>query len=462
MGGVFNEMKHHYHFIGIGGIGMGTLALLLIEDGHTISGSDIKENVLIDQLRKKGATIHLSHQREHIQNPDYVIYSSAIKEDNPEMVEAKARNIPILHRAKLLAGVMSLKKAITVAGAHGKTTTSSMVSSLLVEAGLNPTLAVGGIMNNTGASADLGKGEYFVAEVDESDGSFLYFNPFYSIVTNIDFEHMEHYKTWENMLKAYAQFLGQTHLLGTRIICGDDKNLKELALKQNGPMVTYGLSRDNYFTAQDIRHKGFESRFVCNEKGKRLGEIELHVPGEHNVVNALAVVALSRLMNIDFSIVQKSLKEFSGVQRRFTKRGEVNGISFFDDYAHHPTEIKATLRAARLLNAKRVIALFQPHRFSRMKFLQKEFVESLRDCDYLILTDIYAASEDPIEGINAQSVLKDLKESRVKPTYYVKQSEIAGHLAPLLTPGDLVITLGAGSINQVLNDLIQRSKERFI
>jgi len=453
-------MKHHYHFIGIGGIGMGTLALLLIDDGHAISGSDIKENIIIDQLRKKGAAIHLSHCKEHIQNPDYVVFSSAIKEDNPEMVEARARNIPILHRAKLLAGVMSLKKAITVAGAHGKTTTSSMVSSLLTVAGLNPTLAVGGIMNNTGASADLGQGEYFVAEVDESDGSFLFFNPFYSIVTNIDFEHMEYYKTWENMLKAYAQFLSQTHLLGARIICGDDKNLKELAIAQHGPMVTYGLSKDNNFTASDIRHKGFESRFVCHEQGKRLGEIELHIPGEHNVVNGLAVVALSRLMNIDFSIVQKSLREFTGVQRRFTKRGEVNGILFFDDYAHHPTEIMATLRAARLLKAKRVIALFQPHRFSRMKFLQKEFVESLQDCDYLIMTDIYAASEDPIEGVNTQSVLKDLKAGRSKPTYYLKQSDIARHLVSVLAPGDLVITLGAGNINQVLNELIQQVKER--
>ena len=454
-------MKAHYHFIGIGGIGMGTLALLLLEDGHTISGSDLKENILTTQLKKKGATIYLGHNREHIQKADYIVYSSAIKEDNPEIEEAKKRNIPILHRAKLLAEVMSSKKAITVAGAHGKTTTSSMVSSLLKAAGFHPTLAVGGIMNNTGASADFGQGEYFVAEVDESDGSFLFFNPFYSIVTNMDFEHMEHYHTWENMLSAYAQLLNQTHPLGMKIICGDDINLKLLALKQGRPILTYGLSDGNDFIASDIRFNGLESCFCCYEKGRALGEIELHIPGQHNVVNALAVVALSRLMGIDFSIAQKSLKDFTGVQRRFTKRGEVNGIMFFDDYAHHPTEIKATLSAARLLNARRVIALFQPHRFSRMKFLQKEFIESIQNCDYLILTDIYAASEEPIEGIDALSILKDLKASSSKPIFYLKPSEIVHHLGAILEPGDLVITLGAGNINQVLGDLIEQSKERF-
>ncbi|MFA6379076.1 MAG: UDP-N-acetylmuramate--L-alanine ligase [Candidatus Omnitrophota bacterium] len=451
-------MKQHYHFIGIGGIGMGTLALLLIDDGHKVSGSDLKENILTDQLRKKGAVVYLGHQKEYVKDSDYIVYSSAIKDDNPEIREAKLRNIPILHRAKLLAEVMSSKKAVTVAGAHGKTTTSSMVSSLLKAAGLNPTLAVGGIMNNTGASADSGKGEYFVAEVDESDGSFLFFKPFYSIVTNIDFEHMEHYQTWENMLQAYAQFFSQTNPLGVRIICGDDPCLKELALQQKGSMLTYGLSKDNDVTALDVKFQGLASCFRCYEKGKDLGEIELHIPGKHNVVNALAVVALSRLMKIDFSIVQKSLKDFTGVQRRFTKRGEVNGILFFDDYAHHPTEIKATLSAARLLDPKRVIALFQPHRFSRMKFLRKEFIESLQNCDYLILTDIYAASEEPIEGVDALSILRDLKASSSRPTFYFKQPEIAQHLRNVLAPGDLVITLGAGNINQVLNDLIKLSE----
>jgi UDP-N-acetylmuramate--alanine ligase len=272
---------------------------------------------------------------------------------------------------------------------------------------------------------------------------------------------MEYYKTWDNMLKAYAQFLSQTQPLGKKIICGDDKNLKALAVKEKGPLTTYGLCEDNDFKAADIRFNGLESRFQCYERNEKLGELELHIPGQHNVVNALAVVALSRLMHIDFSIVQKSLKEFTGVQRRFTKRGEVHEILFFDDYAHHPTEIRATLSAARLLNPKRVIALFQPHRFSRMKFLQKEFIESLQNCDYLIMTDIYAASEEPIEGIDAVSILRDLKASSPKPTFYLKQEEISHHLSSVLEPGDLVITLGAGNINKVLNDLIQKAQERF-
>lgn len=460
MGRVSKEMKH-YHFIGIGGIGMGTLALLLQEQGHKVSGSDLKENVLTAKLKEKGAQIFIGHKKENIQHPDYVVFSSAITADNPEMRQAKLQNTPIMHRAQLLAEVMIGKKSVTVAGAHGKTTTTSMVSCLLREAGLQPTLAVGGIMNNGGVSADLGKGEYFVAEVDESDGSFLSFHPFYSIVTNVDFEHMEYYKTWDNMIGAYAQFLGQTEPQGFRIICGDDAHLEKLAHQKKGTTVTYGLSQDNNFTARDILIKGGEAYFSCYENGSSLGKVELHVPGQHNIVNALAVVALSRLMKIDFSIVQKSLKEFSGVQRRFTRRGEVNNILFIDDYAHHPTEIQATLSAARLLGRQRVIAIFQPHRFSRLKFLQKEFIASLQNCDYLVLTDVYAASEKPIEGVSATAMHQKLKEQSTNPVFYLKQDEISDHLMEVLKPGDLVITLGAGNINQVLGELIDRTTKRL-
>jgi UDP-N-acetylmuramate--alanine ligase len=355
---------------------------------------------------------------------------------------------------------MSAKKSVTVAGAHGKTTTSSMASCLLRHAGLNPTLAVGGIMNNSGTSAGSGLGEYFIAEVDESDGSFLFFKPFYSIVTNMDFEHMEHYGTWENMQKAYAKFFSQTNTKGALIICGDDENLKNLVGNYKGKLITYGLSRDNDCFADQVTFKAFRSRFRCYEKKKFLGEIELCVPGGHNVVNALAIVSLARLMGIDFSIVQKALGEFSGVQRRFTQRGEVSDILFIDDYAHHPTEIKATLAAARLLDKKRVVAVFQPHRFSRMKFLQKEFVESLQNCDYLIMTDIYAASEKPIAGVSEASILKSLKAKRAAPTLYLKQDEIVDHLSGVIESGDIVITLGAGNINQVLDELIVKIKER--
>ncbi|MCX5680747.1 MAG: UDP-N-acetylmuramate--L-alanine ligase [Candidatus Omnitrophica bacterium] len=454
-------MKQDYHFIGIGGIGMGTLALLLLDEGHAVSGSDLKESALTEQLRKKGARVYIGHKKENLQSPDFIVYSSAIKGDNPEIKEAKRMKVKILHRAKVLAQIMSSKKSITIAGAHGKTTTTSMVGCLLRTAGLNPTLAVGGIMNNGGTSAGSGLGEHFVAEVDESDGSFLFFKPFYSIITNIDFEHMEYYKTWENMLKAYAKFFSQTNPKGSVIICGDDKNLRKLASRHKGHVVTYGLSRNNDFFADQIMFNKIHSRFRCYAKKKELGEIEIHVPGEHNIVNALAIVALSRLMHIDFSIVQKTLKEFKGVQRRFTCRGEVSDILFIDDYAHHPTEIKATLAAACLLKKKRVIAVFQPHRFSRMKFLQKEFVQSLQNCDYLIMTDIYAASEKPIHGVSVASILKDLKSKRKKPTFYLAQDAIVGHLLNMIKPGDLVLTLGAGNINQILNDLIPKVNERF-
>lgn len=454
-------MKHHYHFIGVGGIGMGTLALLLLDEGHAISGSDLKESALTDQLRKKGAVIHIGHKKENIKTPDFIVYSSAIKDDNPEIKEAKRKKIKILHRAKVLAKIMEHKKSITVAGAHGKTTTSSMASCLLREAGLHPTLAVGGIMNNSGTSADLGKGEYFVAEVDESDGSFLFFKPFYSIVTNMDLEHMEHYGTWKNMCQAYVKFLSQTNPKGALIICGDDKNLKKLTAQHKGELITYGFSRRHDYFADQIKFDTFKSSFRCYEKKKFLGEIMLHIPGKHNVLNALSIVALSRLLNIDFSVVQKALGGFSGVQRRFTKRGDVADILFIDDYAHHPTEIEATLAAARLLKRKRLVAVFQPHRFSRMKFLQKEFIKSLQNCDYLIITDIYAASEKPIDGITAENIVKRLKAKRNTPTLYLPQDKIADHLASVITPGDVVITLGAGNINQVLSELIEKAKELF-
>lgn len=456
-----SKAKHHYHFIGVGGIGMGTLALLLLDEGHAISGSDLKESTLTGQLKKRGATVHIGHKKENVQHPDFIVYSSAIKGDNPEIKEAKRQKIKILHRAKVLAEIMSMKKSITVAGAHGKTTTSSMASCLLRQAGLNPTLAVGGIMNNGGTSAGSGLGEHFIAEVDESDGSFLFFKPFYSIVTNMDFEHMEHYGTWANMQKAYKKFFSQTNPKGALIICGDDENLKKLSAKHAGRRLTYGLAKDNDYVADQVSFKAFESSFCCYEGKKLLGTIELHVPGGHNVLNALAIVALSRVMGIDFRIVQKALGGFAGVQRRFTRRGEVADILFIDDYAHHPTEIEATLAAARLLDKKRVVAVFQPHRFSRVKFLQKEFVESLQNCDYLVMTDIYAASEKPIPGINEASVLKSLKAKRKSPTFYLKQHEIVGHLSKVIAPGDVVITLGAGNINQILGELIEKAKERF-
>lgn len=446
----------HYHFIGIGGIGMGTLALLLQEQGQQISGSDLKENALTVKLKEHGAQIFLGHSRENVRYPDYVVLSSAIAQDNPELLQAKAQGVAVIHRAKLLAEVMATKKSITVAGAHGKTTTTSMASCLLRTAGLDPTLAVGGIMNNGGVSADLGKGEYFIAEVDESDGSFLHFHPFYSIVTNVDFEHMEYYKTWDNMLGAYAQFLGQGHPDGARIICGDDVNLKKLACQKKGRTVTYGLMPNNDFVAKDLVIKGGDTYFDCYESGVLLGSFELHVPGKHNIVNALAVIALSRVMKISLSLVQKSLKEFSGVQRRFTCRGRVNDIVLIDDYAHHPTEIQATLAAARSLDRKRVIAVFQPHRFSRLKFLQKEFVESLQNCDYLVLTDVYAASEKPIEGVSATALHQKIKEQSRAPVVYLKQDMISEHLAHIVSPGDLVITLGAGNINQILGELADK------
>lgn len=448
-------MGKHYHLIGIGGIGMAALASLLLDKGHKVSGSDVKETDLTVFLKKKGARVFIGHHVENIQGASCIVYSSAIRVTNPEMIGAAGAHVPVLKRAELLAELVNQEIGITVAGAHGKTTTTSMVSHLLLQAGLKPTTAVGGIINSaTAYNANLGTGTYFVAEADESDGTFLYFKPMYSIITNIDFEHVDFYKNWDNIIAAYRKFIQRTNPEGCLIVCGEDPRLKQLAGEEKVPTLTYGLQPGFDVYAQDIVLAGYSSRFKCYYRDEFLGELRLTVPGRHNVLNALAAVALGLRLNISFATIAEALKTFSGVKRRFQLKGDFNDIMVVDDYAHHPTEIVATLNAAKSFGKKRIVVVFQPHRYSRTKLLMDEFVKSLELSDYLILTDVYAASEKPSEGADVHELYRKVRERYDSKAIYLPRADILPHLMETVRPGDLVVTLGAGDITQLSDQFI--------
>ncbi len=457
-------MKKHYHFIGIGGIGMGTLASLLLAKGHKVSGSDLKESELTAQLRKNGAQITISHHASNIKKPDYVVYSSAIRVNNPELIESVSRHIPVLKRAEVLAQLVNEQVGVTIAGAHGKTTTTSMVSYMMMNAGLEPTTAVGGIINNGGVSynANLGRGKYFVAEVDESDGTFLYFKPHYSIITNIDFEHVDFYKDWDGILNAYRKFVACTSPAGCLIYCGEDKRLDNLVREQGIKSIAYGFSPHLDVYAKNITTDGFYSRFSCMTQEGVWGDFELTVPGRHNILNALACISLGKSLGINRDVIAKTLKEFSGVKRRFQLKGQVDGVMVVDDYGHHPTEIKATINAARLFEGKRLITVFQPHRYSRTKFLLDEFVASLTDTNELVLTDIYAASEKISEGVGTAVLFEKLQKVMGDRVSYLKKEQILDYLNARVQPNDLVLFLGAGDIYHLSDDLIKALQAKTV
>lgn len=449
-------MTKHYHLIGIGGIGMGTIASLLLDKGYKVSGSDVKENSMVHHLLNKGATITIGHNSENIAEADTVVYSSAIKESNCELTAAHRRGIPVLQRAQVLAQLMREHIGITVAGAHGKTTTTSMIGQMLNHAGFNPTSAIGGIVNGKNSSATLGLGKYFVSEVDESDGSFLYFSPQYSIITNMDLEHLDFYQNWKNIADTYQKFFAKTTPDGVILAYGDDKRLCELIRQSSTKFKTYGFSSDDQVFATNISMDGFQSTFDCIINGVLKGTITLNVPGRHNIANALACISLGEELNIDFKIIAESLELFNGVQRRFQILGEFDGGYVIDDYAHHPTEILATLQTAKELTKGRVVAVFQPHRYTRFKGLWREFMDSLNDVDYLIVTDVYEASETPIEGINSSKFVQEIKKICDNTVLYIKKEKILSHLLKIVQPDDLVITLGAGDVNQIGYDLVKK------
>lgn len=451
-------MNKRYHLIGIGGIGMSGIAHLLLKSGVKVSGSDVKESKITSELSLAGAQIFLGHKASNVQGANVVVFSSAIREDNPEIVEANKRGLKLIKRAQALAELMQEKTVITVAGSHGKTTTSSLVSFLLMGSGLSPTAAIGGILRNIDANACLGDGKFFVAEADESDGSFLYYKPNFSIITNIDHEHLDYYKDFEVEKSAFQEFINKTKDGGCVIACADDKNLRGLLQKSSLRHIFFGLDKmaaDIY--PENIQLKDLSSEFECFFKGKLVGKFYLSLGGLHNVSNALAVIALGLELGIDLECIKDALRSYKGAKRRLEIKFNNDDYLFIDDYAHHPTEIKATLSAVANLKRKRVVAIFQPHRYSRTKLLLDEFTKSFDQADCVIITDIYAASEDPIPGLSGRNIYDEIKRyAPKKEVYFIPKQEIPIFITENIKLGDLVITLGAGDIVRIGDELVER------
>jgi len=449
-------MHKHYHLVGIGGIGMSGIAKLLLQRGMKVSGSDLKEGRVTQELRRLGAAVFLGHLSDNVDGADLVIYSSAIKDDNPELRQARALGIPVLRRAEALARLMKNKTVITVTGSHGKTTTASLVSYLLLRAGFSPTVAVGGILKNIDNNAYIGEGEFFVAEADESDGSFLYYQPKYSIITNIDYEHLDYYRTFDNALHSFKEFLDKTIDSGVAFCCGDDDNLKDLLRGYKGRYVSFGLKEGAGIYPLNIKIDGLSSEFECFYKNRLLGKFRLNLGGKHNISNALAVIAVGLELGISLETIKKALAGYQGVGRRLEIKFRAKDYILIDDYAHHPTEIRATLAAVKEIKKERILAVFQPHRYSRTKLLLDEFSRSFDLADLLIITDIYPANESPIAGVCARMICDRIKERAPdKEVIFLPKDQIISYILGVLRPGDLVITLGAGDIIKNCDELAE-------
>lgn len=444
------DTKEKVHFIGIGGIGMSGIAHLLLRQGYAVSGSDLQVSKNTRHLADMGAIIYQGHHRDNLaENVQTVVVSSAIPLDNPEIVEAKKRDLPILARAEMLAQLMKGKKGIAIAGAHGKTTTTAMLAALFTRGNYDPTIVAGGNFPDLNGNARLGQGEFFIAEADESDCSFLALEPLITVVTNIEDEHLDFYRSSEKIKEAFQQFVLKTPPAGFAVLCLDDPGVGQLIPQLAGKvkLVTYGFSPQADYQARNLATVGLTTRFRVIKEGEDLGEVTLNLPGQYNVLNALAAIATGMGCGLPFADLVAGLKVFRGVQRRFEKIAEIDGIHIFDDYAHHPSELKATLAAAQKVGAQRVIAIFQPHRFSRTRYLREEFGTAFQDADLLIMTAIYSAGEKPLPGVDTPLLLAEIaKQTGQQGQYIPDKSLIAEYLLPLLRPGDLVLTLGAGDI----------------
>jgi UDP-N-acetylmuramate--alanine ligase len=447
----------HIHFVGIGGIGMSGIAEVLFNLGYTISGSDVKESEVTRRLQSLGCEIFYGHRKENLKKADVVVISSAIRKGNPEVEAAEERLIPVIPRAEMLAELMRMKVGIAIAGTHGKTTTTSLIATVLAAGGLDPTVVIGGRLNSIGSNARLGQGEFLVAEADESDGSFLKLMPTLAVVTNIDPEHLDFYKGIDEIKEAFLSFLDKIPFFGLAILCLDHPNVQSLLPRLKKRFTTYGLTTQADFQAKEIVFEGLSTSFDVVHRHQEIGRLNLRMPGLHNVYNALATLATAFELDIPFRVVQETLHDFSGIQRRFQIKGEKKGILIVDDYGHHPVEIMATLKAARTGWGKRIIAVFQPHRYTRTQALFKDFLTAFYDADVLLLTDIYPAGEDRIEGIEAKALFDGIREYGHKDvTYLADKGEVVDHLLRIVIPGDLVITLGAGDIWQVSEELVNR------
>lgn len=453
------KKTQHIHFVGIGGIGMSGIAELLLNLGYKVSGSDLRDSDITRRLRELGGVVHQGHQAEWIAGADVVVVSSAVKADNAEVTAAREAHVPVIPRAEMLAELMRLNNyGIAVAGSHGKTSTTSLVGWMLAEAGLDPTVVIGGKVNSLGTNAKLGEGEFLVAEADESDGSFLKLSPAIEIVTNIDLEHLDHYRDIDDIKQTFLEFINKIPFYGAAVLCLDDPHIADLLPQIEKRAITYGLTSQANIHARDLVNDGFNSRFeVCRDR-EVLGEITLALPGQHNIYNALAAVTVGLELEIPFPVIAGALQSFSGVQRRLQIKGEKKGITVIDDYGHHPTEVRATLSALRdVWPRRRIVVLFQPHRYSRTHGLFKEFCTAFHEADILVLTEIYAAGEAPIAGVTGAGLAEEIKQHGQRQVHFVADpADMARTVLPLLHSEDIVLTLGAGNIWQTGEELLEQ------
>jgi len=454
----------HVHFVGIGGIGMSGIAEVLVNLGFRVSGSDLKASNVTDRLQAMGVEIFEGHAAENVGQPHVVVRSTAVRDDNPEVVEANRRSIPVIPRAEMLAELMRLKPhTVAVAGSHGKTTTTSMVATVLGHAGLDPTMVVGGVVGAFGSNAHLGTSDLMVVEADESDRSFLMLTPTIAVVTNIDREHMDYYHDMDDVRTCFANFVNKVPFYGSSVLCLDDPNVQAIIPLLERRRMTYGLSAQADVSAHGIKYdSNFGSTFTVWRGSDVVGDVTLRVPGMHNVYNSLAAIAVGFELEVSFKKIAEGLNSFTGAGRRFQAKGEVNGVLVVDDYGHHPTEIRATLAAAKLgSGGRRIVVLFQPHRYTRTHDLMQEFARSFNNADVLFITDIYAASEDPIEGVSSEALTTEIKRFGHKEVNYIGGLENAVEsLQSYVQPGDLVLTLGAGTVNRISDQLVKAMRDK--
>ncbi|MBZ0119060.1 MAG: UDP-N-acetylmuramate--L-alanine ligase, partial [Sandaracinaceae bacterium] len=431
------------HFVGIGGIGMSGIAEVLLTSGFAVSGSDRRESETTKRLEDMGARIHVGHEASNVQGADVVVFSSAVPRDNPELVAARAASIPVIPRAEMLAELMRLKDGIAIAGSHGKTTTTSLVATVLREAGLDPTVVIGGKLNVLGTNAARGQGDLLVAEADESDGSFLHLTPVIAVVTNIDAEHLDHYGTHDAVKDAFVAFANRVPFYGLVVACLDHPHVQDLLPRIEKRTATYGLSAQADYRARNPSVEGLTTRFDLVRRGEELGEVRVRMPGIHNVLNTLAVIAVADELAVPLEVQKRALAGFAGVQRRFTIVGEHDGVTIVDDYGHHPAEIQATLEAAMRAYGRRVVVAFQPHRYSRTHHCFDELTRAFNRADVLLLADVYAAGEPPIEGATSDQLAAAIRAHGHRDVTHVGPRErVVDALLARVKPGDVVITLG--------------------
>jgi UDP-N-acetylmuramate--alanine ligase len=448
------------HFVGIGGIGMSGIAEVLINQGFIVTGSDRNLSEITDNLERIGAVVHRGHNPENVGDANVLVYSSAVTEENPEVQEAKKRKIPVIRRAEMLGELMRMKYGVAVAGTHGKTTTSSLVGHVLDEGGFDPTLIIGGRIRSLNTNARLGTSNYLVAEADEYDRSFLTLTPTVAAITNIETDHLDCYADLDDIKRTFAEFANKVPFYGSVVACLNSENVLDILPLINKPIVTYGFSTQADYQAADLSFKGNETTFSVFHGGEKITDILIHIPGEHNVLNALAAFTIGRELDIPVGKIRAGLEKFTGVIRRFEIKYQDTEIIVVDDYAHHPTEVRATLKAAASAWHKRVVALFQPHLYSRTRDFYKEFGKSFVDADVLVVTDIYPAREEPIDGVSGEMIAEAARAVGHKEVYYVPEiADVPAFLEEITKAGDVVVGLGAGDVWRAVNAFIEMRKE---